>query len=205
MSQRPSKTTICLAIQLLRFLDTSRYYHVLQKIPYSFFILVFGWPIAYFKCLRRAYAIAWGSLRGVSPFRGAYATLSGVGVCLRSHDSSLFFSGIITSRNKWFSIIANGCLHKAWVQARKSLCQRLRNLCRLHGIMCPGYNISCGVPVDLFSSIQKNRYSSGVKLTCLLRFTTQETTPHIIIQFKTSDAWQLSTWRCKETESNKSI
>lgn len=85
------KTTICLAIQLLRCLDTCRYYHVLPKHHSVFLILVFGWQIAYLlKFLRRAYTPAWGSLRGVSPSRGAYATLRCVGICLHSHDSILF-------------------------------------------------------------------------------------------------------------------
>ena len=57
-----------------------------------FFILLFRWPVTYNlrNCLRRAYAIAWGSLRGVWFLRGVYASLRCLGFAYAAMPSCCF-------------------------------------------------------------------------------------------------------------------
>ena len=89
-----------------------------------FCILVFRWPVTYSlrNSLRRAYAIAWGSLRGVWFLRGAYASQRGVGF---AYAAMVFVFSIVewgfgtTSHNKyptnkWVLTVASECLHKAY-------------------------------------------------------------------------------------------
>ena len=67
-----------------------------------FVVLVFRWLVRYRlrHCLRRAYAIAWGSLRGVWFLRGAYASLR-CRLCLRGHGIFVFEWGFGTTSHKY--------------------------------------------------------------------------------------------------------
>ena len=57
------------------------------QVESCFFTFVFRWPVTYNlrNCLRRAYIIAWGSLRVVWFLRGAYASLRAVGFAYAAH------------------------------------------------------------------------------------------------------------------------
>ena len=113
------------------------------------------------NCLRRAYAITWGSLRGVQyGFNGCLREPTRCRLCLRGHGFFLFSIvawgfGItnhryhIANQGKMneFNLLPTSVYTKATLLlAKTSLRQCLRKLLRLHVSPGLGQNISCGVP-----------------------------------------------------------
>ena len=95
------------------------------------FVIVFRWPVTcnLRNCLRPAYAIAWGSLRGVWFWRSVYASLRGVGFAYAGMPSFCFrlwhealepqTTNITTNQgkiwqNEWILTLATACPQKAY-------------------------------------------------------------------------------------------